>query len=140
MSDVFGFMGQIARVNLTTGETSSEDLHVEKLRMSLGGRGIGAQVLFDELEKGIDPLGPRNKLVFATGPLTGTPFSGNARYGVYAKSPLTGMWGESYAGGFFGPELKFAGYDAVILEGRSEDPVYVWIKDGEVKIMDANRL
>ena len=112
----------------------------ETIRRFLGGKCLGARILYEELEPGIDPLGPENKLILATGPLTGAPFPGNARHVVMAKSPITGGWGESHAGGFFGAELKFAGYDAVIVEGRAEAPTYLWIREGEAELRDARGL
>jgi aldehyde:ferredoxin oxidoreductase len=130
----------LLRVNLTKLTIRSEKISEETIRRFLGGKCFGAKILYTELEPGLDPLGPENKLVFATGPLTGAPFPGNARYAVMAKSPVTGGWGESYAGGFFGPELKYAGYDAIVLEGRSEDPVYLWIREEEAEIKAAKRL
>jgi len=137
---MFGYVGKILRVDLTHGKTRDEDLGEDIARKYVGGRGLAAKILFEELKPGIDPLSPENRLIFATGPVTGFPFPGNARYGVYAKSPLTGIWGEGYAAGFFGPELKFAGYDAIIFEGRAETPVYLWIHEGKPEIRDASHL
>ena len=136
----FGCIGRILRVNLTDGKMSKEELSEGIMRKFFGGRGLGAKILFDELMPGIDPLGPENKLIFATGPVTGAPFTGNAKFAVLAKSPLTGLFGEAYSGGFFGPELKFAGYDAIVFEGKSETPVYLWIRNGEVELRDASHL
>ena len=106
----------------------------------IGGRCLGAKILFNELRSGIDPLEPENKLVVATGILTGIPFAGNSRYVIMAKSPLTGIWGEANSSGFFGPELKHAGYDAVVIDGRADAPVYLWVNNREVEIKDASRL
>lgn len=135
-----GILGKILRVNLTTEKISENKLEEEFVKTFLGGRGLGVKILFDELKAGIDPLGPENKLIFATGPLTGAPFPGNSRYMVMAKSPLTGIWGEANASGYFGIRLKSAGYDALIVEGKAETPIYLWIHDGEAKIKDASRL
>jgi len=137
---MFGFRGKILRVNLSKGKFLVEKLKKDSLMKFLGGRGIGARILFNELKPKINPLGPENKLIFATGPLTGAPFSGNARYGVYGKSPLTGLWADSYAGGFFGPELKFCGFDAVILEGVSSKPVYLLIYKETIELKNAKHL
>jgi len=137
---MFGYAGKILRVNLTDKKITREKLDETIARRFLGGRGLGAKILFDELKLGIDPFSPENKLVIATGVATGIPFPGNARFVVMAKSPLTGIWGEANAGGFFGPELKFAGYDAIIVEGKAEDPVYLWVHNGEVEIRDASHL
>ncbi|MBC7263203.1 MAG: aldehyde ferredoxin oxidoreductase family protein [Chloroflexi bacterium] len=137
---MLGYMGKILRVNLTDKRITEEELEEGVARQFLGGRGLGAKILFDELKPGIDPLGPENKLVVAAGVVTGIPFGGNCRYVIMAKSPLTGIWGEANASGFFGPELRFAGFDALVVEGKSEKPVYLWIHDGEAEIRDASHL
>lgn len=137
---MFGYRGKILRVNLTDKRITEEGLEEAVARQFLGGRGLGAKILFDELEPGIDPLGPENKLVVAAGVVTGIPFGGNCRYVIMAKSPLTGIWGEANASGFFGPELRFAGFDAIVIEGQSEKPVYLWVHDGEAEIRDASHL
>ncbi len=133
-------MGLILRVNLTSGRITEEKLEASVVKKFLGGRGLGAKILFEELKPGIDPLGIENKLVFATGPITGVPFPGNSRYVVMGKSPLTGGWGEAHAAGFFGPELKFAGFDAIIIEGKAANPVYLWVQDGKTEIRNASHL
>ena len=99
---MFGYMGQILRVNLTNGNTSKESLKEDDCKMFLGGSGLATKYLFDEVPKGTDPLGPDNKLIFMTGPLTGTESPSAGRYCVVAKSPLTGFWGEANAGGTWG--------------------------------------
>ncbi|MGC8786811.1 MAG: aldehyde ferredoxin oxidoreductase family protein, partial [Anaerolineae bacterium] len=137
---MFSYMGKILRVNLTESRITEEPLEENVARAFLGGRGLGAKILFDELKPGIEPLGPENKLVVAAGVVTGLPFGGNCRYVIMAKSPLTGIWGESNASGFFGPELRFAGFDAIIIEGQAEKPVYLWIHDGKAEIRDASHL
>ncbi len=137
---VYGTTNNLLRVNLTDGKIETEKLSEETIKRFLGGKCLGAKILYEEIEPGIDPLGPENKLIFAAGPLTGAPFPGNTRYVVMAKSPVTGGWGESHAAGFFGPELKYAGYDAVIVEGEADEPVYLWIHDGEADLRDAKRL
>ncbi|MCW3997035.1 MAG: aldehyde ferredoxin oxidoreductase family protein [Candidatus Bathyarchaeota archaeon] len=137
---MFGIMGLILRVNLTSGQITQERLETSVVKKFLGGRCLGAKILFEELKPGIDPLGIENKLVFATGPITGAPFPGNARFVVMGKSPLTGGWGEAHAAGFFGPELKFSGFDAIIIEGKATDPVYLWVHDGKAEIRDASHL
>ena len=101
---------------------------------------MNSRLLFDEVEPGIDPLGPENKLFFGTSPLTGTGLITSGRIHVTAKSPLTGILGDSNAGGHFGPELKWAGYDHIIVEGAAEKPVYLWIDDDQVEIRDASHL
>jgi aldehyde:ferredoxin oxidoreductase len=137
---MFGYAGKILRVDLTAEKTSVEELSAYDAKKYLGGRGLAAKILFKELKKDIDPLGPENKLIIASGPLTGTGVPGTTRFGVYAKSPLTGIWGESSAAGWFSPEIKAAGFDLIIFEGASSRPVYIWIHDGEVEIRDASHL
>ncbi|UCH02705.1 MAG: aldehyde ferredoxin oxidoreductase family protein [Candidatus Bathyarchaeota archaeon] len=133
-------MGKILRVNLTSGTISEDGLNPSFIKAYLGGRGLGAKLLFDELPAGVDPLGSKNKLIFATGPFTGAPFPGNSRYIVMAKSPLTEIWGEANAAGDFGIMLKSSGYDALIIEGKAEMPVYLWIHDHEVELKTAHHL
>ena len=135
-----GFAGKLLRVDLTARSVKEEVLDPATARAYLGGRGLGAKALFEELRPGIDPLGPANKLIFATGPVTGTLIPGNTRFIVMGKSPATGLWGEANCSGSFGRQLKKAGYDAVIVEGRAERPVYLWIKDGVTEIRDAGHL
>jgi aldehyde:ferredoxin oxidoreductase len=137
---MFGAMGRLLRVNLSDGKIKIEKIREATIKTYLGGKCLGAKILFEELKPSIDPYGPENKMVFAAGPLTGAPFPGNARYEVMAKSPVTGGWGESSAGGFFGPELKYAGYDAIVVEGRAESPVYLWIREGEADLRSARCL
>jgi len=135
-----GYMGKILRVNLTTGKTSEEPLNEEIARKFIGARGYGAKIIFDEVSHNTDPLGSENKLIFATGPLTLTTAPTGGRYNVITKSPLNGVIAGSNSGGFFGPGLKKAGYDMLIVEGKSEKPVYLWITDEKVEIKDASHL
>ncbi len=137
---MLGYMGKILRVDLTDGRITEQPLEEPVARAFLGGRGLGAKILFDELKPGLDPLGPENKLVVATGVAAGIPFGGNCRYVLMAKSPLTGIWGETNASGFFGPELRFAGFDAIVIEGQAENPVYLWIHNGKAELRDAAHL
>ncbi len=132
-----GYMGQVLRIDLGREKALAEPLPREFVRNYLGGTGFAARILFDELKPRIDALSPENRLIFATGPLTGTLWPTAGRWGAYAKAPLTGIWGESHCGGFFGPELKYAGYDVLILQDRAKRPVYVWIDDGNVQILPA---
>lgn len=119
-------------------------MRYEELRKDLmahiGGSGFATRIICEEMDPLTPPLDPKNTLVFATGPLTGTMTPMASRYVVAAKSPLTGMWGESDSGGFWAAELKFAGFDAVIISGASPTPVYLWIHDGEAEIKDAENL
>lgn len=134
---MFGFNGKILRVDLSKRETSVERPGEGFYRKYLGGRSFGLYYLLKEMSPGVDPLCPDNVLVFATGPATGVPLAGFSRYSVVAKSPLTNGFGEAEAGGFFGSELKFSGFDAVIVKGKSPVPVYVSVQDGEPEIRDA---
>jgi len=136
-----GYAGKILRVDLTSGKWKAEELPEGLMRDFVGGNGFAAKILFDELKPGVDPLSPDNVLIFATGPLTGTAFPSSGRWAAYGKSPLTtGVWGEAHSGGQWGPELKYAGFDAIVITGRAEKPVYLWIEDGQVEIRDATHL
>lgn len=140
MADLHGYAGKVLRIDLTEKKTRVSRLERDLAVGFLGGRGFNSRRLYDEVGPGVDPLGPHNKLMFATGPLVGTMFPTASRFNVSARSPLTGILGDSNAGGHFAPELKFAGYDQVILEGRSERPIYIYINDGEVEFRDATHL
>ena len=130
----------ILRVNLTTGQISKEPLNMEWAQKYLGQRGLATKYLVEETDPTVDPLSPENKLIFATGPLTGTCASTGGRYSVITKGPLTGAIACSNSGGYFGPELKFSGYDMVILEGKSPNPVYLSIQNDNVQLRDASHL
>jgi aldehyde:ferredoxin oxidoreductase len=135
-----GYVGKILRADLSTGrtwETKIEDDFAEKW---IGGRGFIAKILYDELEPGIDPLSPKNKLVFMTGPLAGTNIPLTGKYTVGMKSPLTKTISVSYCGGHFGPNMKFAGYDGVVFEGKSDKKVYAYLHDGKMELKDASHL
>jgi aldehyde:ferredoxin oxidoreductase len=135
-----GYTGKILRINLTNQTATTEDLPEETARNFIGGAGFGIKYLFDEVPAHTDALGPDNKLIFAPGPLSGSNVPCASRMAVTAKSPLTGAVGMALSGGHFPVELKFAGYDAMIVEGKAEKPTYVWIKDGSVKFRDAQKL
>ena len=135
-----GWTGKLLRVDLTRQAIAVEDLNEQWARQYVGGRGVGARYLYDEVDPQVEPLAPENKLIFATGPLTGTNASCGARYMVVTKGPLTGAITTSNSGGKWGPELKFAGYDMIIFEGRSERPVYLWIFDDQVELRSAEHL
>ncbi len=132
------YTGQLLRINLKTKSIRKEKLDRKILKQYLGSKGLSAYILFNELEPGIDPLSPKNKLAFMTGPLTGTNAPAPNRFSVSAKSPLTNAWCDSHCGGSWGPELKFAGYDGIIVEDQSPTPVYISIADDKVQILDAN--
>ena len=134
------YHNRILRINLSNGALTVEEPGLAYFRRYLGGWNIVADVLLREVPKGADPLGPENKLVFAPGVLTGLPFPGASRNTVGARSPLTGAFGAAEVGGLFGGELKRAGFDAIIVEGASPKPVYLWIKDGQAELRDAGHL
>jgi aldehyde:ferredoxin oxidoreductase len=135
-----GYNGKILRVNLTDGTTTDEALDELFCRRYLGGAGFVYYYLWKELKPGIDPLSPDNKIVFALGPLSGLQLPGSSRNCIGTKSALTGSIAKAEAGGFWPSELKRAGYDAIIVEGKADKPVYLWIQDGEVSIRDARHL
>ena len=134
---MFGFMGKILRVNLTEHEITEEPLPEKDAEMFLGGSGLASKYLFDNLEKGADPLGPENKLIIMTGPLTGTISPSSGRFSAVAKSPLTGLWGSSNSGGRWGRDLKRSGYDGIIVDGMAKKPVYLVINDGVAELKEA---
>ncbi len=135
-----GYSGKILRINLTDQTAKEEPLPLETAKNFIGGAGFGVKYLYDEVPADADPLGPKNKLIFASGPFSGTNIPCASRMAVSGKSPLTGAVGMALTGGYFPVELKFAGYDALIVEGKAEKPTYVWIKDGEVKFRSAKKV
>jgi len=135
-----GYTGKILRINLTDQTAKEEELSLEIAKDFIGGAGFGIKYLFDEVKAGTDPLGPENKLIFASGPFSGTTIPCASRMAVTAKSPLTGAVGMALTGGYFPVELKFAGYDALIIEGRADKPAYVWIKNGKVQFRSAKKV
>jgi aldehyde:ferredoxin oxidoreductase len=136
----WGYWNRILRINLTDGSRRTEELDDAVMRKYLGGRGLALRYMFQETRPGLEPFSPENPLIFATGALTGAAGPAIPRYTVISKSPLTGGLGASEAGGFWGPELKFAGYDAIIIEGRAQNPVYISIRDDTVEIRDARHV
>ncbi len=137
---MYSYGGTILRVNLTTGTIHRHPTEEHLVRSFLGGRGLNIKRLWDELPAHTDGLSPHNILVFGAGPLVGSLFPGGARFNVSAMSPQTGILGDANAGGFFGPEIRYAGYDQIIIEGRAERPVYLWVRDGAVELRDAREL
>ncbi|MEM4842315.1 MAG: aldehyde ferredoxin oxidoreductase family protein, partial [Acidilobaceae archaeon] len=137
-----GYMGKVLKVNLTEGKTYIEPLPDEEvLKMWIGGRGLGVYYMLKEVDPKADPLSPANKAIVATGPLTGVAgLVAPGRWVSVTKSPLTGTIHDSHSGGKFGPELKFAGFDLIIIEGASERPVYLWVHDGKAELRDAKHL
>jgi aldehyde:ferredoxin oxidoreductase len=138
---MFAYAGKILRVDLTTGKVSTEPLSEAMAKSYIGGIGLGIRLLMDNSKPGTDPFSPDNPIIFVTGPLSGTmgPTAGNG-YAVVSKSPATGGVGEAKAHGFFGPDLKRAGYDAVIITGKADKLSYLWIDDDNVKIMNAEHM
>ncbi len=132
-----GYNGKILVVDLTTGTQEIREPEERWYRTYFGGTGIVAEALLTEDIYEVDPLGPENVLIFACSVVTGAPIAGFNRYMVGAKSPLTGGFARTEAAGFWGPELKFAGFDAVVVKGAAAKPVYIWINDGQVEIRDA---
>lgn len=135
-----GFNGKVLRVDLSSSSFEVEERDEIFYRRYLGGECFVAFTLLKELRPGVDPLGPDNLLIFSTGIFTGAPLGGSGRQSVGAKSPLTGGFGESEAGGYWGAEFKQAGFDAIIIKGASKEPVYLWIHDGEFELRDASSL
>lgn len=135
-----GWMGKVLRIELSRKKTSSQPLTKEQTELFLGGRGLGVDILFRELPRGTNPLSPENKMVFATGPLTGTGAPTSGRYSVITRSPLTGTIFDSNSGGHFGVQLKRSGWDAVVVEGKAEKPSYLWIRDESIEIRNADHI
>ncbi|MFX1518370.1 MAG: aldehyde ferredoxin oxidoreductase family protein [Promethearchaeota archaeon] len=136
-----GYWGKILRVNLTTKKISVQEFDEAFARKWLGGVGFAVKICYDEIPAEADPLGPENLLVYACGPYQGyTAIQGSGRFAVCGKSPLTGIWGQSTGGGHSAEELKRAGFDAVVVSGASDKPVYIYVNDGEIEIKDANHL
>jgi aldehyde:ferredoxin oxidoreductase len=136
----YGYAGKQLRISLNNRKVTVENIDPKVLRRYLGGVGYGARILYDELKKGIDPLSKANKLIFATSPLSLNRIPGGGSVMICFKSPLTNAWSESRCGTDFGPDLKRAGYDAVIIEDRSEKPVYIVINDEDIEIKPAEHL
>lgn len=137
---LYGFMGKILRVDLAEKRIQEEVIQEEWARKFMGGAGMATKYLYEEVPKGTDPLGPQNLLIFMAGPLTGTASASASRYSVVAKSPLTGIWGHANSGGSFGPALKRSGYDGIIFQNISPEPVYLKIEDGKAELCDAGHL
>ncbi len=137
---MYGYAGKLLIVDLSSGEISAEPLNAKYAAQYIGGAGIAARYLYDAIDARTDPLGADNPLIFMTGPLAATAAPSAGRFVVVARSPLTGLYGEANAGNFFGPELKRAGYDGILVRGKSPTPVYLLIRDGAVELREANHL
>ena len=136
----FGWTGNVLRIDLDKNLVTVEELRRDAAEEYLGCRGLGVKYLYDEIDPALDPLDPRNKLLFVAGPLTGTAAPGGSRYMVVTKGPLTGAIAHSSAGGPFAMALKYSGYDMVILEGKARRPVYLYIDDDQVEVRGAEHL
>jgi aldehyde:ferredoxin oxidoreductase len=135
-----GYNGKILHVDLSTKKIKVEEPGEVFYRTYLGGGALASYFLLRDLPPGVDPLGPENLLIFASNVLSGVPMAGMTRYTVAAKSPLTGAYGEAEAGGFWGPELKFTGFDAVVIKGKAAKPSYLFIHDGKVELRSAEKI
>ena len=135
-----GFVGKLLKVNLTTKEVTDEPLDEEIAKNFLGAAGYSIRYLYDKIEKETDPLSADNILMLMTGPFCGSTIPTSGRFTICAKSPYTGLWGESNCGGFLGPELKKAGYDGIIINGASESPVFLNITSNGAELKDASNL
>lgn len=136
----FGWTGKRLRVDLSRETSSIEEIDPSYMRKWLGGRGFNSELLYREVGPDVDPLGPDSRLIFGVGPLTGTFAPSSGRTTVTARSPLSGGFGDSNMGGHWGPELKFAGYDQLVVQGKASRPVYLWIDDDQVEIREAAAL
>lgn len=137
---LYGYAGKMLFVNLSKSEIKEEKLTKELAENFIGSYGFGAKILYEMMPAGADPLGPENIFGFTTGPTTAAKAFFGGRYTTVHKSPVTGGWNDANSGGYFGPELKRAGYDALFISGISEKPVYIYINDGKVEIRDAGHL
>jgi aldehyde:ferredoxin oxidoreductase len=137
---IFGYGGTILRVDLTQGKVSHEAFPKSWIKQLIGGEAVAAKIFYDEVPPSTPPFSPENKVIISMGPMVGTLAPASSRITLTTKSPITEMYSDSNAGGQFGPEMKFAGYDHLILEGASERPVYLWIDDDKVEIRDASHL
>lgn len=130
----------LLRVDLSQGKFGEEEIDADYRRAFIGGSGLAARLLWDDLDPSRDPLDPASPLLWMTGPLTGSGGPTTGRFTICARSPYTGIWGESNIGGFVGPELRYAGFDGVWITGRASRPVYLWIHDGQAELRKADHL
>jgi aldehyde:ferredoxin oxidoreductase len=135
-----GYAGKVAWIDLTRGDVREEPLSEPLLRKYLGGKALGAELLYRHLRPGVEPYDPENLLIYVTGPLTGTAFPATSRSAIVTRSPMTGTFLDSYSGGYFGPHLKFAGYDALLIRGKSPKPAYLLVEQGKISLRSAEHL
>ncbi|MHA1979896.1 MAG: aldehyde ferredoxin oxidoreductase family protein, partial [Promethearchaeota archaeon] len=140
MSKYKGMFGKLLRINLSSGESNEEEIAPNLWEQYMGGRGLGVYYLTQEVPASVEPLAPNNKLIFMNGPLAGTLIPGNNKICVTFKSPLTNTYSYSLCGGHWGPELKFTGYDGLIIEGKAKNPVYITINNSKVEIKSAEKI
>jgi len=133
-------MGKLLVVDLSNGKIEDEPLNEDYVRRFIGGSGLACRYIYDMVDADTDPLGPENPLFFMAGPLTGTRAPSCGRFVICARSPLTDLWGEANSGGFFGPEMRFAGYDGIVVKGQSPEPVYLRVEDGRAELRSASHL
>lgn len=138
--DIKGYAGKILRIDLSTGKIEKQPTPIDLMKKYIGGRGLSSYILWKEVKHNIKPFDDDNLLIFATGPLNGTPLPSSGRLTIASKSPLTGILGDANSGGSWSPELKWAGYDAIVIKGKSNKPVYIWIDDDNVSIKDASHI
>jgi aldehyde:ferredoxin oxidoreductase len=134
------YTGRILRVDLSTGKMSKELFDPGLLRKYVGSTGLGTKILYDEVPPGVEPFDPANRMIFASGPLGGTSAPGSGNYGIVTKGPLTNLLSSAEANGFWGPRLRFAGFDAIVIQGVSPEWVYLWVHDGEAELRPAQHL
>jgi len=139
-TSLYGYSGKILWIDLSKNKITSKPLRKETALRYIGGKGLGAKIMYDEVPAGISPFDPSNPIILATGPVNGFVLSGAAKFCAVFKSPLTEAWGESQCGGYFAPQMKYAGYDAIVIVGRAKRPSYILVEDEDVKIMDATHL
>ncbi|MEW6424889.1 MAG: aldehyde ferredoxin oxidoreductase family protein [Bacillota bacterium] len=137
---MYGYAGKLGYIDLSTGKAEIKEIDEQLARQFIGGSALACRLVYDLIGPQTDPLGPENPLVFMTGPLTGTTAPSSSRFAVCARSPLTGIWGEATSGGAFGPKMKLAGFDGLMITGRAAHPVYLLVEDGEIKLRDAGHL
>lgn len=137
---MYGYAGKLAYINLSGGTVDVKELNNQLAGQFIGGSALACRLVYDLLGPQTDPLGAENPLVFMTGPFVGTTAPSSSRFAVCARSPLTGIWGEATSGGSFGPKMKRAGFDGLIITGKADRPTTIFIKDGEIKLLDAGSL
>ncbi|MFX1264684.1 MAG: aldehyde ferredoxin oxidoreductase N-terminal domain-containing protein, partial [Promethearchaeota archaeon] len=137
---VFGYRGRILRVDLGSGEGSEMPIDPKMARQFIGGAGLAARLLYDMIDSGTDPLSPENPLLFLTGPFCGTMVPTGSKTSVCSRSPLTGLWAHSTVGGHLGADIKFAGYDGILLQGAADKQVYLFVDNSSVEVRGAEHL